>query len=118
MRDSSVLGDFPCEFLLNGVSIKSAKIRQSAGSEGDFDVVVTDPLVGAFALHSGFDIDVHEANAGWRRVTVEELKGFSIGDAFRRSPQGKYLLLSRNAGCLPGSMTLRSRNGSVADFLL
>jgi len=76
MRDSSALGDFPCEFLLNGVSMKSAKIRQPAGSEGDFEVVVTDPLLGAFALHSGFDIDVHEADAGWRRVSLEELKGF------------------------------------------
>ncbi len=76
MRDSSALGDFPCEFLLNGVSMKSAKIRQPAGSEGDFEVVVTDLLLGAFALHSGFDIDVHEADAGWRRVSLEELKGF------------------------------------------
>lgn len=56
--------------------MKSAKIRQPAGSEGDFEVVVTDPLLGAFALHSGFDIDVHEADAGWRRVSLEELKGF------------------------------------------
>jgi len=102
MRDSSVLGDFPCEFLLNGVSIKSAKIRQSAGSEGDFDVVVTDPLVGAFALHSGFDIDVHEANAGWRRVTVEELKGFlrsrylfPWGDLLKASPIAECRLFAR-----------------------
>ena len=85
MRDSSALGDFPCEILLNGISMKSAKIRQSAEAEGDFEVVVTDPLLGAFALHSGFDIDVHEADAGWRRMSLEELKGFL---------RSRYLLLA------------------------
>lgn len=30
--------------------MQSAKIRQPAGSEGDFEVVVTDPMLGAFAL--------------------------------------------------------------------
>lgn len=60
MRDSSALDDSSFQFLLNGLSIRSAKIRQIADSQGDFEVVVTDPLLGAFALHSGFDIEVYD----------------------------------------------------------
>lgn len=74
MCDFSALGDFPCELLLNGVSIRSVKVRQIAESGGDFEVVITDPQLGAFALHPGFDIDVHEPDAGWRRVSLDELK--------------------------------------------
>lgn len=74
MRDASVLGDLPCELLLNGVSMRSVKIRQTAEAAGDFEIVVTDPLLGAFALHSGFDIEVHEPDAGRRRISLDELK--------------------------------------------
>lgn len=74
MRDSSALDDSSFQFLLNGLSIRSAKIRQIADSQGDFEVVVTDPLLGAFALHSGFDIEVSEPDAGWRRISLDELK--------------------------------------------
>lgn len=74
MRDSSALDDSSFQFLLNGLSIRSAKIRQIADSQGDFEVVVTDPLLGAFALHSGFDIEVSQPDAGWRRISLDELK--------------------------------------------
>jgi len=50
MPDSSVVGDFPCELLLNGVFVRS------------------------FALHSGFDIEVQARDAAWRHVSLEELK--------------------------------------------
>lgn len=74
MSDAFTLDDFPCELLLNGVPVRSVKIRQTAKSGGNSEVVVTDPLLGAFALHSGFDIDVHEPEVGWRRVSLDELK--------------------------------------------
>lgn len=75
MRDSSALGDFPCELLLNGVSVRTVRVRQGAESAGDFDVVVSDPVLGPFALHSGFEIDVPEPDSNWRRVSLDELKG-------------------------------------------
>ena len=75
MSDTFALDDFPCELLLNGMSVRSVTIRQTTESDGDFDVVVTDSILGAFALHSDFEIDVQEADAGWRRVSLDELKG-------------------------------------------
>jgi hypothetical protein len=75
MRDSSALGDLPCELLLNGVPIQSVRIRQGGESAADLGVVVTDPVLGPFALHTGFEIDVPEPDSNWRRVTLDELKG-------------------------------------------
>lgn len=75
MRDFSALGNLPCELLLNGVSIRSVRIRQNSDSEGNFDVLVDEPVLGVYSLHSGFDIQVHEAeDASWRRVPLAELK--------------------------------------------
>jgi len=75
MSDTFTPEEFSCELLLNGVRIKSLGIRQSAESAGDLDVVVTDPVLGPFALHSGFEIDIPEPDSNWRRVSLEELKG-------------------------------------------
>ncbi|MGC2450124.1 MAG: hypothetical protein WA477_20910 [Candidatus Sulfotelmatobacter sp.] len=75
MSDIFAPDEFPCELLVNGVPIHSVRIRQGAGSADDLDVVVTDPVVGCFALHSVFDIDVHEPDQSWRRVSLNELKG-------------------------------------------
>ena len=75
MSDPFALDEFSCELRVNGVSIPTVRIRQGAESAGDLDVVVTDPVVGCFALHSGFEIDVPEPDSGWRRVSLDELKG-------------------------------------------
>ena len=75
MVDQSSLDDIPCELLLNGVFVRSVRIRRAAEPGVDFDVVVTDPGVGCFALHRGFEIDLHEPDATWRRVSLQELKG-------------------------------------------
>ena len=75
MSDIYTPDEFPCELLVNAVPIQSVRIRQDAESDGDFDVVVTDSILGAFALHSDFEIDVQEPDAGWRRVSLDELKG-------------------------------------------
>jgi hypothetical protein len=75
MSDIFAPGEFPCELLVNGVPIQSVRIRQGAESADALDVVVADPLVGCFALHSGFDIGIHEPDRSWRRVSLDELKG-------------------------------------------
>ena len=54
--------------------MRSVKIRPIAKSGDDFDIVVTDSLLGSFSLHSGFDIEVRECEAAWRRVSLQELK--------------------------------------------
>jgi len=79
MLDFSALHEFPCELLLNGVPIRSVRVRQIADSVDDFDVIVTDPILGAFPLHIEFEIDLHEADSSWRRVSLDELKGILKG---------------------------------------
>jgi hypothetical protein len=54
--------------------MRSVRIRQPVNSDADFDVVVTDPIVGSFALNSDFEIDVHDSDSSWKRVSLEELK--------------------------------------------
>jgi hypothetical protein len=75
MSDIFTSDEFSCELLVNGVPIQSVRTRQGAESTDDLDVVVTDPVVGCFALHSGFDIDIHQPDQSWRRVFLDELKG-------------------------------------------
>ena len=75
MSDTFAPDEFACDLLLNGVSIRTVRVRQGAESAGNFDVIVTDPILGPFALHSGFEIDVSQPNSNWRRVSLEELKG-------------------------------------------
>ncbi len=74
MRDYSRHDELPCELLLNGVRVQGVRIRQTKQSLGDFDIVVSDPVLGAFSLHSGFDINVHQPDSGWRKVSVDELR--------------------------------------------
>ncbi len=79
MAEPSELHGVPCDILVNGVPHRSVCIRNRPDYPDDFDVLVTEPF-GPFALHSGFDIDVHESNSVWQRVSLDELKGM-----FRRS---------------------------------
>jgi hypothetical protein len=75
MPDSSALDDVPCDLSLNGLPLHSVRVRQTGDCADDFDVIVTDPVLGAFSLHAGFDIDVRERDSSWRRVSLDELKG-------------------------------------------
>jgi len=74
MRDFSALGDFPCELSLNGMRVRFVRIRHAKDSAADIDVLVTDPKFGAFALHSDFEIDLHDPGSSLRRVSLDELK--------------------------------------------
>ena len=74
MFDPSALDAFPCELMLNGVSVQSVRIRETAEAGGDFDVIVTDPVLGDFALHTGFEIAVHQPDSSWRQVSLAAFK--------------------------------------------
>ena len=74
MSDTFALDASSCELLVNGVSMRTVRICQPVESDCDFDVIVTDRMVGSFALHSDFEIDVQELDSCWRRVSLEELK--------------------------------------------
>jgi hypothetical protein len=75
MPEPSELVDLPCDMVLNGIPMRSVQIRNSRDSHEDFEILVTDPTLGSFALHSGFEIDVRESDSDWRRVSLDELKG-------------------------------------------
>jgi len=75
MRDSSAFAQFPCDLLLNGVPMRSVRFRQNTESAADLEVLVNEPVLGEYSLHSGFEIQLHEPDAGWRQVSLEELKG-------------------------------------------
>lgn len=74
MPDKFALDDFPCELSVNGVSMRSVQIRRGAERTADFEVVVNDPIVGSFALHSEFEINLKEPGLNWHRVSLHELK--------------------------------------------
>jgi len=75
MPEPSELGEVSCNLIVNGVTFRSVSIRNRPDSPDDFDVVVAERLLGQFALHSGFDIELREPNSDRRRVSLEELKG-------------------------------------------
>ena len=59
---------------INGTLAKSVRLRFHPGVPGDFDVVVEDPWLGAFALSSQFDLLAKEEGSEWRAVTLDELR--------------------------------------------
>jgi hypothetical protein len=97
MSDIFAPDEFPCELLVNGVPVQSVRIRQGTESGDDLDVVVTDPVVGCFTLHSGFDIDIHQPDQSWRRVSLDALKGI-LKDKYLL-PADDFPNASEIAGC-------------------
>jgi len=54
--------------------MRSVQIRNVPHSCEDFEIMATDPAVGVFALHAGFEIDLGEPGSAWRRVSLDEFK--------------------------------------------
>jgi hypothetical protein len=63
---------------INSTLAKSVRLRFHPGAPRDFDVVVEDPRLGVFALHSEFDLLVKEEGSEWRPVTLDELRSILI----------------------------------------
>jgi hypothetical protein len=102
MPEPSELGVMPCNLIVNGVPFGSLSVRNRPDDSDDFDVVVTEPMLGQFALHAEFDIDVCEPDSDWRRVSLEELKGMltksalrTVGDLPRASEIAECRLFAR-----------------------
>ena len=72
--ESLEIQKLPCELLVNSRSVQSVHIRWGVGSSDDFEIVMTDPSLGAFALHSGFDLEARDPGSAWQRVSLEEFK--------------------------------------------
>jgi hypothetical protein len=39
----------------------------------DFEIVITDPQIGSFSLHGGFELEMRQEGSSWRTVTLEQL---------------------------------------------
>jgi hypothetical protein len=74
MDDSLNINEVKCDLLLNGIPIRTVQIRNVPEFHEDFEIVVTDPALGVFALHEGFQIDVREPDSIRRSVSLAELK--------------------------------------------
>jgi hypothetical protein len=59
---------------VNGISFTSAQLCNSVDAPEGCDVMIDDPAIGAFRLHSDFDLEVQEESSLWRPVTLDELK--------------------------------------------
>jgi hypothetical protein len=75
MPEPSEANEVTCDLRLNGVPLQSVSIRNRPDYPDNFDLVVTDPVVGPFALNPDFEIDVRESDSDWGRVSLDELKG-------------------------------------------
>lgn len=68
------INELPCELLVNRTAVQSVHIRWVLGASDDFEIVMTDPSLGPFALHSGFDLEAREQGSAWRQVSLGEFK--------------------------------------------
>lgn len=62
---------------VNGLEFQEASLRPCGESPSNLEVVIRDRLLGTFALHKEFLLEIREGqrcNAGWRAVSLEELQ--------------------------------------------
>jgi hypothetical protein len=76
--------ELPIVVRVNGVRIRTLRIRQQLGEDnhptGKTELVIVDPVIGAFAIDERFDVEIKDvfspprrAVEGWRRVTPDQL---------------------------------------------
>jgi hypothetical protein len=73
MPERLKIQQLPSELRVNGVVIRSVQVRNRNDAGGEFQVVINDPQIGSFPLHSGFELEMREEGSPWRSVTLEEL---------------------------------------------
>jgi hypothetical protein len=67
------IDELPCELMINGIPVRSVHIRCAPDSPEDFQILITDPQIGSFALHDGFELEMQEQGSPWRPVTLQQL---------------------------------------------
>ena len=74
MIDSQETGPSPFELRVNGVVVESGYFRDRLPPATGIELVISDPQIGCFALHAGFNLKLREPGSDWRRVTLNEVK--------------------------------------------
>lgn len=67
------IDELPYGLRVNGALIESVLLRSVNDSADVFQVVITDPQIGRFALSDAFDFEVREEGAPWRPITLAQL---------------------------------------------
>jgi hypothetical protein len=65
--------ELSCKLRVNGLLVQSVHIRCVPELADDFQVIITDPQIGSFSLHGGFELEMREKGSPWRPVTLEQL---------------------------------------------
>ena len=68
---------FAFSLRVNGLEFQEASLRSCGEQPTDFEVVIRDCVLGEFALHKEFLLEIREGqhcNARWRAVSLEELQ--------------------------------------------
>ena len=69
------------ELRVNGIADPAIRFRMSHDEPDDFDVIVDDASLGTLAITADCILELRQAGAGWRTVTLDELKGVLLGDS-------------------------------------
>jgi len=68
------------ELRVDGIADSPIRFRMSDEEPDDFDVLVDDPKLGTLAITADCLLEVREAGADWRTVTLDEMKGMLVGN--------------------------------------
>jgi hypothetical protein len=70
------MGNASLQVRVNGVPASKLTLRRQMCSgypDGPWEVVVTDPVLGSFAISDDFNIEVKQRGQPWRKILVAEL---------------------------------------------
>ncbi len=67
------IDELPYALRVNGLLVESVLLRYAHGTADDFQIVITDPKIGLFALTDAFEFETREEGAPWRPITLEQL---------------------------------------------
>ena len=80
----------PLDFRVNGLEFGRARLESIPPHTRSFEVVIEHRLLGFFALHDDFDLELGEGcedSGGWRTVSLEELKNALVQAAALRTEE-------------------------------
>ena len=64
--------DLPVELRVNGLIVRSVHTRWPHDSAVDFEILITDPQIGTFALSDACELETREDGSNWHLVTLEQ----------------------------------------------
>ena len=69
------------ELRVNGIADPAIRFGMSHDEPDDFDILVDDAVLGTLAITAECILELREAGADWRTVTLDDLKGVLLGDS-------------------------------------